>query len=302
MRKFMNASAALFVFLCLTASSAFAKVRIFACEPEWQAIAEEIGGDKVKAYSATTAFQDPHFIEARPSLIAKTRRADMVFCTGAELEIGWLPLLIRQSGNTKIQESQPGYFMATSFVELIEIPKELDRSHGDVHAAGNPHAFWDPNRLLLIAKAFTKQLSLIDTEHADYYQRRLGAFEKKWQQAIQQWENQAAPLRNKKAIVYHKNWSYLLKWLGIELVDDLEPKPGLPPTSTHLAHLLKTSREIKPDFILMTNFQDDKGAKWLGEKIGVPIIRLPFTVGGSKQASNLIELYTEALSMLNDAS
>ena len=286
--------------LCLLLLSpyAVATVKVFACEPEWKALVESIGGEHVDAFSATTAFQDPHYIEARPSLIAKVRRADLVVCTGAELEIGWLPLLLRQSGNASIQTGQPGYFLAAMQVDRIEIPVELDRSDGDVHASGNPHVHWDPYNLLIIAKSLSQRLQIIDPANANAYQQRLDEFSERWQAAITRWEEQAIQLRGKKVIVYHKNWSYLLNWLGIEMVGDLEPKPGIPPTSAHLAALLDIVRSDPPDFILMANYQNDKGAQWLSKKTDIPVLQLPFTVGGSKQSNDLFALYDEVLSML----
>jgi len=275
-----------------------AKVNIFACEPEWKSLAEALGGEYVSVYSATTAFQDPHYIEARPSLIAKTRQADLLVCTGAELEVGWLPLLLRQSGNASIQENEPGFFLAAAQVERIEIPTELDRSQGDVHASGNPHVHWDPYRLLTIAKALSKRLIIIDGDNAAGYQQRYRAFEAQWQKQIESWETHATQLNGKKVIVYHKNWSYLLNWLGIDIVGDLEPKPGIPPTSTHLASLLGKVRSTKADFILIANYQDDKGAHWLSEKVNIPVINLPFTIGGSEGANDLISLYNEVLMSL----
>ena len=277
-----------------------AKVQVFACEPEWKSLVEALGGDQVHAYSATTAFQDPHHIEARPSLIAKTRRADLLVCTGAELEIGWLPLLLRQSGNARIQENQPGFFLAADQVERIQVPTELDRSQGDVHAAGNPHIHWDPRRLLNIAEALAQRLQTIDPAHSADYQRNLDRFTTNWKQHIQAWEAQAAPLRGKKVIVYHKNWRYLLNWLNVEVVGDLEPKPGIPPTSSHLAKLLHKARSTQPDYILMANYQDAKGARWLSEKTKIPVLSLPFTVGGSEQAKDLPTLYNAVITALSD--
>lgn len=277
---------------------AWAEVRILACESEWQSLAEALGGAQVRVESATTALQDPHHIEARPSLIAKARRADMVFCTGAELEIGWLPLLLRQSGNRRIQVGQPGHFMAAEQVERIEVPTQLDRSQGDVHASGNPHVHLDPQRLLQVAQAFSARLVQVDPAQAAYYQTRLADFSQRWQAAMQIWEQQAVPLRQAKAIVYHKNWSYLLNWLGVEVVGDLEPKPGIPPTSAHLARLLRIARQNRPDFILVAAYQDDRGARWLAQKSGVPVVALPFTVGGNARADDLFALYTDTIALL----
>lgn len=284
--------------LILLSPQAFAQLRVFACEPELKALAQSLGGDRVNAFSATTAFQDPHHIEARPSLIAKTRRADLVVCTGAELEVGWLPLLLRQSGNAKIQEGQQGYFLAASQVQRIEIPTETDRSQGDIHASGNPHVYWDPYRLLKIAQALSQRLQTIDPSNTVHYQQRLSRFTSTWKTQIKRWEAETASLRGKKAIVYHKNWSYLLNWLKIDVIADLEPVPGLPPTSSHLASLLTKVRSNKPDFILVANYQDDKGAQWLSRKSGVPVLRLPFTVGANKQAKDLQSLYKQVLAIL----
>lgn len=275
-----------------------AKVNVFACEPEWKALAEQLGGGHINAYAATTAFQDPHYIEARPSLIAKTRHADLLVCTGAELEVGWLPVLLRQSGNAAIQAGAPGYFMAAEQVERLEIPTQLDRSQGDVHASGNPHVYWDPYRLLTIAKALSNRLEIIDGDHALHYQNRYRTFEEKWNQHITSWETIASSLKGKKVIVQHKNWSYLLNWLGIEMVGDLEPKPGLPPTSNHLASLLEKVRSTSVDYILIANYQDDKGAQWLSEKSKISVMSLPYTVGGSESAGDLTSLYTSVLKTL----
>jgi zinc/manganese transport system substrate-binding protein len=279
-----------------------AKIKVFACEPEWQSLAETLGGDNVKAFSATTAFQDPHFIEARPSLIAKVRQADLIVCTGAELEIGWLPLLVRQSGNASVQTGGDGFFMAAEQVDRIEIPTELDRSQGDVHASGNPHVHWDPYRLLTIANALSERLIRIDSDNAAAYQSNYRTFEKEWQAQIRIWETMAESLQGKKVIVYHKNWSYLLNWLGVNIVGDLEPKPGIPPTSSHLASLLQTVSSESVDYIVMANYQNDKGARWLSKKASVPVLNLPFTVGGSESASNLVLLYNDVLAALTSSS
>lgn len=294
----MRFSPFILILLTLIAPTAAAKVNIFACEPEWKALSDAIGGDHVNTFSATNAYQDPHYIEARPSLIAKARNTDMLVCTGADLEIGWLPLLLRQSGNSKIQENQPGYFLAALQVERIDVPTKLDRSQGDVHALGNPHVHWDPYRLLTIAKAFTQRLETIDPDHAQHYQQNYQRFSSNWQSAIKEWEDQAKPLQGKKVIVYHKSWNYLLNWLGIKVIGDLEPKPGIPPSSSHLAKLLNSVRQNKPDFILISNFQDEKGARWLSKKANIPVIKLPFTVGGSDKATDLLSLYSEVITLL----
>ena len=278
------------------------KLDVFACEPEWKSLAEALGGAHVRVFSATTAFQDPHYVEARPSIISKARRADLLVCTGAELEIAWLDILLRQSANPKIQKGRPGFFLAASQVDLIEKPKSLDRAHGDIHAEGNPHVHWDPYRLAIIAQALGNRLQVMDPKNAPDYKAQTQKFISSWRRAIARWESQAKDLENKKIIVYHKDWSYLLNWLKIQAVASIEPKPGIPPTSAHLARLLEIARAQKVDYILLRKHQNDRGAKWLHRKTGIPILYLPYTVSASPKAIDIEALYDEVLSILAQKS
>jgi len=279
-------------------SLALAAVDIFACEPEWKALAEEIGGDKVSAYTATTAFQDPHHIEARPSLIARARSADLLFCTGAELEVGWLPLLLRQSGNNNIQIGKPGYLMAADHVDKIEVPDRVDRSQGDVHASGNPHVHLDPRRLLIIADVLAQRLVQIDADNGDFYRQSLSSFRQRWQQAISVWERDAKDLRGKKLVIHHRNLSYLFDWLGLVIVADLEPKPGLPPTSSHLVSLLQHIKQSRPDMIVLAAYQNPRGAQWLKKRTALPVVTVPYTVGGNRQSGDLYSLFDSTIQLL----
>ena len=188
---------------------ALATLNILACEPEWGALASELGGDRVTVYNATSAMQDPHHIQARPSLLARARNADLLACTGAELETGWLPILLRQSGNANIQPGKAGYFEAASYVPKLEIPARLDRAEGDVHASGNPHIQTDPRNIAVVADALAQRLSQLDPANAAHYQSRHKAFADKWQAAIQRWEKQAAQLKGMPVVVQHKAFPYL---------------------------------------------------------------------------------------------
>src|SRR5262245_51288219 len=221
-----------------TAAPALAALNIFACEPEWGALAREIGGEKASIYVASTALQDPHRIEARPSLIARARSADLAICTGAELEIGWMPLVQTQSGNAKIQRGQPGFFEAASVVPMLEKPERVDRSMGDVHPAGNPHVHLDPRNIERVAAALGERMAMLDQPNANSYSGQTKAFLARWREATARWEKEAAPLKGMPLVVYHKNMTYLIAWLGMRDVGNLEPKPGLPPTTAHLAGLL----------------------------------------------------------------
>lgn len=284
------------LFLAFGISNAHA-LNVFACEPEWGSLLQELAGDKITIDVGTTALQDVHVIEAKPSLIAKVRRADLVVCSGADLEIGWLPQLIRQSGNSKVA-SGPGYFMASDQITTLEKPSKLDRSEGDVHPQGNPHFQMDPYRVLAIAKALDARLVELDAANAATYQQRLADFTTRWQTATKAWEAKAAPLKGRKVVVHHASWVYLLQWLGMEQIGALEPKPGVPPTSAHLAALIDVTKNSNTLAILYAAYQDPKADEWLSEHTGVAAVMLPFTVGGDAQAKDLFGLYDSTLDKL----
>ena len=255
----------------------YAQINVFACEPEWAALTRALGTDKVKVTSATTAVQDPHHIQARPSLIAKMRRADLLVCTGADLEVGWLPLLLRKSGNGSVQPGQTGHFMAADYVALLEKPTVLDRSLGDIHAAGNPHFHLDPERMLKVSVALADTLSKVDPANQSHYQGNLATFTQQWQQAIQQWQQRSQSLRDKRIVVSHNNWVYLESWLGLTQVATLEPKPGIPASSAHLSKVLTRLKQNPADMLLYASYQSDKSARWLTQKTNVPAVALPLS-------------------------
>jgi zinc/manganese transport system substrate-binding protein len=281
----------------LFAAPAEARIRVLACEPEWGALAGELSGDAVDIDVATSALQDVHQIEAKPSLIAKVRRADLVACTGAELEAGWLPQLLRQAGNAKVASGQ-GLFFAASQVTTLEKPAALDRAAGDVHPQGNPHIQMDPRRLLKVAQALSRRLAQVDPANAAAYATRLAAFEGRWNAAIKRWEAKAAPLKGQRVVVQHNSWIYLTQWLGIESVGALEPKPGVPPTSAHLASMVATVKEKKPFAVIRAAYQDPKASKWLSERTGVPAVALPFTVGADAKSQDLFALFDATIDAL----
>ena len=271
---------------------------MFACEPEWGALARELGGDAVRVYSATTAFQDPHHIEARPSLIAQMRRADLAVCTGAELEVGWLPVLLRQSGNAAIQPGQPGYFEAARQVVLLEKPAMLDRSQGDVHAAGNPHIQTDPRNIARVAQALGARMADLDPGHAAVYRTRLADFNARWNAAMARWQAQAAPLRGISIAVQHKGFPYLENWLGLKEVAVLEPKPGVEPSVGHLAEVAARLKTTPARAVLRAAYQDPRPSEWLSEHAGIPAVAMPFTVGGSDRARDLFGLFDDSVEQL----
>ncbi|PIR34231.1 MAG: zinc ABC transporter substrate-binding protein [Alphaproteobacteria bacterium CG11_big_fil_rev_8_21_14_0_20_44_7] len=284
----------------LIAAPANAELKVFACEPEWKALAEEIGGEKVEAYSATHAMQDPHHIRAKPSLIAKMRNADLLICSGASLEIGWLPILLQKAGNAKMQQGEVGYLMASEYVDILEKPETIDRSMGDVHPEGNPHIHLNPHNILKVANELTDRLISIDEENRDYYIIQKSSFDYKWELAIRRWEKKAANLKGENVITHHKNWVYLSDWLGLNLIETLEEKSGVPPSSSHLEKVLQTARNNEILAILRTPYSPSDASEWLAEKTQIPALVLPFTVGGNEQANDLFSLFDETIRMLKE--
>jgi len=288
--------------LGLLSTTVQAKLNILACEPEWASLSQELGGDKISVHSATTGLQDPHYIQARPSLIAKARRADLLVCTGAELESGWLPLLQRKSGNQKIQQNAAGSFMATDFVKLSGIPTTLDRSQGDVHAAGNPHIQTSPILLLSVAKALSSRLQHIDSDNQVYYQQRWQDFEQRWQKAIIDWQQQALPLKELPIVIQHNSWDYLIGWLSLDKIAVLESKPGVPPSVNDLNNILKQLEVTPAKIVINAAYQSPRASDWLVEKTAINKVTLPFTVGGNADAKDLFSLFDNTIQLLLDAS
>jgi len=277
---------------------AAAALNVFACEPEWGALAQELGGDKVSVYSATTALQDPHRIEARPSLIARIRSADLLVCSGSELEIGWLPLLLTQSGNSRIQLGTPGYLEASQYVTKLEIPKVVDRALGDIHPGGNPHIHTDPRNISKVAAVLEERLARLDPANAGTYHSRAKAFLDRWQAAIARWEEEAAPLKGVPIVVHHKAFSYFINWTGMREVASLEPKPGIPPTPSHLAELLDQMKSQPAKVIVYSSYNSPQAAQFLSERSKIPTVMLPFTVGGTEKAKDLFGLFDDMIGRL----
>jgi zinc/manganese transport system substrate-binding protein len=219
-------------------------------------------------------------------------------CTGAELEIGWLPLVLTQSGNPKIQVGAPGLFEAASAARLIEVPQKIDRAMGDVHAAGNPHLHLDPENIARVAKALAQRMSVLDAKDAAYYVERELDFEKRWHAATLRWEREAGPLKGLAVVVHHKNFSYLFAWLGVREVGTLEPKPGLPPSAAHLAALLASLKRTPAKAVVRAAYNDPSAADWLSREAHLREVVMPFTVGGTEGAKDLFGLYDDSIARL----
>ncbi|MGL6260872.1 metal ABC transporter solute-binding protein, Zn/Mn family [Vibrio sp. WXL210] len=278
----------------ITPTSAIA-MKVFVCEPEWRAFLE-VHMPEADIFSATTDKQDPHYVQARPSLIARMRQADLVMCSGAELEVGWLPMLQTRSSNSAAQNGAASMIYATEFVRMLDTHDHVDRSMGDIHAHGNPHVQFAANDMIAISRGVTKRLRELDPENAQAYQVNGMKFRAHWREKLAQWSEKAAPLKGKQVIGYHATYRYLYDWLGIEQVADLEPKPGISPTTSHLQSLSQLP-EDSFDAIVYSSHQNKRPANWLQKQNNKPVIQLPLTVT-SKQS--LDELYDQVIDQLLD--
>jgi zinc/manganese transport system substrate-binding protein len=286
----------------LGAGSAHAELKVFACEPEWASLVKELAAEDATVYTATNALQDPHQVQAKPSLIAAVRNADLVVCTGAELEAGWLPVLLRQSGNAKVQEGQKGHFEASAYVHMLEVPKRLDRTDGDVHIEGNPHINTAPASFAAVAPALARRLAEVDPSNANRYMKRQADFSQRWGQATQRWTQAAAPLKGMRVVVQHKGFPYLEAWLGLQEAATLEPKPGVEPSSAYLSSVLQQLQAKPAKVLIRAAYSDGRGSQWLAERAKLPVVVLPFTVGGNAAAKDLFGLFDDTIEQLLKAS
>ena len=294
--KFIRLTA--FLLVVVGSVPAHAALKVLATTPDWGALTQELGGDKVNVYVATTALQDVHRVEAKPSLVARARSADLVVATGAELEIGWLPVLIQESGNARIQPGAPGYFEAASALHLLEVPARVDRAMGDIHPQGNPHVQLDPHNIQAVAHALTARLAQLDPGQAAFYAARARDFDARWDAAMNTWEAKAAPLKGTQVVIMHSDQVYLCHWLGLIQVASIEPKPGVPPTAAYLGALVGKLTSAPPKLILLNAYNDPKAANWLADRIHVPAVTLPFSVGGTPEAKDLFGLFDDTVNKL----
>ena len=274
-----------FALLAMLAPLAANALNVFACEPEWGSLVLE---------------QDPHRLQAKPSFIAAARSADLLVCTGADLEIGWLPLLLRRSGNPRIQPGNPGNFLAADHVRRIEIPRNIDRSQGDVHPQGNPHIHLSPRNIERVAEALAARLAELDPESAPDYASNAADFLARWSEAQDGWEQRAPALAGMRLVSHHRSFSYLAGWLDLDIVATLEPKPGIPASGAQLARLLEQLAPNPPLGIIRAPFENEKPALWLSERLDVPVIELPFTVGGGEETADLFALYERTIAILEE--
>ena len=282
------------------ASPATAEVRVLACEPEWAALAEAVGGGDVVVHSATHGGQDAHHVRARPSLIARVRRADVLFCSGAELESGWLPVLMQRGARHQVQPGQPGHLMAADHIPILDRPEIIDRSLGDIHPSGNPHVHLDPRNVATLASELSRRLERIDPDNAEAYRARLASFQAGWAEALERWSGRVARLQGMKVVVYHEAWVYFLRWAGLTRVAALEALPGIPPSAGHLQGVLEQARAAGAEAILRAPYEPRDASSWLSARTGIPVVELPYTVGGHPEATDLVSLFDVTLTLLEE--
>jgi len=277
-------------------------IEIFACEPEWGSLVQELAGGHATIAVATTAYQDPHRLQAKPSLIAAIRKADMVVCTGADLEIGWLPLLLRRAGKSKIQAGNPGYFMAADFVRKLEVPQIVDRSQGDIHPQGNPHVHLNPGNIVRISRALGERLAAVDPGNAAHYEMRLTDFQIRWADATSDWEKRSIGLEGLRLVSHHRSFSYLADWLDLNIVATLEPKPGIPASGAQLATLLEQLSSNPPAAVIRTPYDNKRPSRWLSERLDIPALTLPYTIEGTAEVVDLFALIDVTIQSLQEYS
>ena len=278
------------------------KIQIMTATTDLAALAQEIGGDKVTAESIARGYQDPHFVEAKPSFLLKLRHADLLIVVGLELEIGWLPPLITQSTNPKIQVGAPGYFDASRFARILEMPTgAVTRAEGDVHPQGYPHYWLDPDNGLRVAKGIADKLSEMHPGDAAYFAQRYAEFEQKLKQADQQWMAQMKPYAGRKIVTYHRSWPNFAGHFGLNVVGYVEPRPGIPPSPQHTVELIGQMRRDGVKIIVVEPYFDLKTPNAIARDTGGTVVVLMPSVGGEKEITDYFKLFDYDIAKLKQA-
>lgn len=268
------------------------KLNVVTATQDLAALATEVGGDRINVIAIARGYQDPHFVEAKPSFLLNLRKADLLVVVGLELEIGWLPPLITQSGNPKIQPAAPGYFDASRFAEILEIPTaQVSRAMGDVHPQGNPHYWLDPQNGLRVATGLAQKLSEMSPGDAAFFQQRLQDFRKRLTEAEQRWDDQMKPFRGRKVITYHQSWPNFVKRFGLQVADYVEPRPGIPPSPAHVVDLIALMKRQNVKVIMVEPYFDLKTPQSVARETGAQVVVLMPSVGGNKETGDYLKLF-----------
>ena len=284
------------------AAPARAALNVVTTTEDLASIAREVGGDKVKAESLSRGYQDPHFVEAKPSFVIKLHGADLLIAVGRELEIGWLPPLITQARNAKIQPGADGYLDASATAKILEIPTgQITRAMGDVHPLGNPHFWLDPDNGKRVARAIEKKLSAMDSAGAAYYAQRREDFERRVDAADKGWLATMAPYKGTKIVTYHRSWPNFADHFGLDVMGYVEPKPGIPPSPSHTLELIKAMKEQSVKIVLVEPYFDLKTPNSIARETGARVLVMPPSVGGVKEVTDYIKLFDYDVHLLVDA-
>jgi len=297
MRRLLSALLALV--LLPAAAPAAAQLKVVTTTTDLYAIARAVGGDLIRAVHISEGFQDPHFVEAKPSFILQLRDADVLAFVGLELEAGWLPVLLQGARNRRLQPGQPGYLDVSRAVRVLDAARDpVDRSQGDVHPAGNPHYWLHPDNARRIARRFATTFATLDARNAAAYTAGADRFERELAEQERAWAPLLAAIRGKPVIAWHTSWRYLADYAGLDIVGFMEPKPGVPPSPTHLAGLVATAKRTGARAIIMEPFYDRKLADFLAARSGARVLVLPPSVGGVKAAADYLQLLRYNLDQL----
>lgn len=286
----LKAAALALISIAGTGASASAQIRVVATTPDLASVAREIGGDKVSVVALAKPTEDPHYVDAKPSHIVTLNRADALIEGGAELELGWLPPLLENSRNSKISAGAPGRIVASDGIKLLEVPTSFDRSKGDVHSLGNPHFMIDPVNVKIIARNIANHFAQIDPKNAATYNGNLGRFNAKLDAKFAGWQKQLAPYRGARIVTYHKDFVYLAERFGLNILDELEPKPGIAPSPAHLAQVIIKMKAANAKVILVQPFQNRRTAETVARQTGAAVLDVPQQPGAAPNTTSYFDL------------
>jgi zinc/manganese transport system substrate-binding protein len=276
-----------------------AKLNVVTTTEDLAALAREVGGDKISVDSIAKGYQDPHFVEPKPSFVLKLQKADLLAVVGLDLEIGWLPPLQTQSRNGKIQKGAPGYLDLSTSCQILEIPQgQVTRAMGDVHPLGNPHYWLDPSNGRRIAKAFADKFSQMDQADDPFFQQQYASFDKRLADAEKGWEAKMAPYKNRKVITYHRSWPNFTERFGLNVIDYVEPRPGIPPTPSHTLELINKMKAENVKLLLMEPYFDRKTPDSIARAVGGEVAVMMPSVGGSKEITTYFQLFDYDINLL----
>jgi zinc/manganese transport system substrate-binding protein len=286
--------------LAFPPASAAKKLNVVTSTTDMAALAQEVGGDKISLDAIAKGYQDPHFVEAKPSFLLKLKNADLLISVGLQLEIGWLPPLVTQSGNPRIQVGATGYLDASQFADIVDIPTgQVTRAMGDVHPLGNPHYWLDPNNGRRIARGIAQKLGEMDPADSQYFQQRFQDFDRRLTDAEKNWDAAMAPYKGRKVVTYHTSWSNFAKHFGLQVVGYIEPRPGIPPTPAHTLEIIQLMKRDNVKVVVVEPYFDLKTPNSIGSATGAKVIVLLPSVGGEKEVTDYFKLFDYDINLLS---